>query len=141
MIELDYRLIQKDEFKELLVLYKSYIKGVFDIELSDYDAAALLIDLSKQPDFKAFGFYHGNELVGFLITYALNQEFFYVHSLYLKPHLRGHNNLKLILKEIENLLFETYKGYEADGTSIFGRGRLETLGAKVISIRYRKLKE
>ena len=141
MLELSYRLIKAEEFNELAVLYKTYVKCVFEVELNDYEIAATLVDLSRQPDFKAFGFYDGDELVGFMITYGLNQDLFYVHSLYLKPYVRGHNNLKILLKEIELNMFEKYKGYEADGTSLLGRGLLDSLGAKIISVRYRKLKE
>lgn len=129
--------IQNDDFLQLANLYAQMCKHLPQ-PMNDYAAVKVLTDdIMKQKDFKAIGYYEGNELKGFVTGYALNEKKFYFSGIYVI--IKNMNLKKLIDYSFERVELDGYESWEMDCTNKSISSIMEKYGAKPVYTRYAKI--
>ena len=79
------------EVNDVTKVYKAYLSDVYPS--LTIDVSKVIIDITSQPSYKAFGYYIGEDLLGFIDGYALNDEIFQLGIAY---KLEGGSSLKMV---------------------------------------------
>lgn len=133
-MEAKLRRLTNDDFASLSELNAAFYSG----KHSAFHATSNLIkDIETQHDFKAFGLFENNILIGFVIGYAIAKKVFYFSGIYVK--IRLNRNLKQFIEFcFQEIAKDGYTSWEVDCTNANITKIMLKFGATPIYTRYGK---